>query len=276
MFDLDFVTFGGGLRRYQDAARRLGREAEESGVFAEVSVLTSRLLSHEFRRQHRPILRTSIPGYGYWVWKPHVIGEVLAARRTEFVLYADAGCTLNLRSSAARQRLGVYLDFASVHSVCSFSMPHLPENAWTKRDVRRHLGLDEKQQTSGQRVGGVILFKRDQRSREIVETWNNLSTVDSYRLLDDSPSRCGEDEGFRRHRHDQSILSCILKSMDIPALDDETYFGADWHDSGSAYPIWATRHCRPWSFGTEPSIAQRTLFHGIDAVDRSARRLIRQ
>jgi hypothetical protein len=276
VLDLDIVAFGGGLSRYRSAVRRLGREARESGVFSGVQVMTPKALDSGFRENHRKMLRSSARGYGYWIWKPHVISTALDVSRSEFLLYLDAGCTLNLGTAAARSRLSDYLDFASDHSVCSFFLPQNPEEEWTKRDLLDHLGITAEHRESGQRIATAIVFKRSRESREILEMWDHVSTLDSYRLLDDSPSRSTENERFVNHRHDQSVLSCILKSIGTPALQDETYFADDWFESGRNFPIWATRFFRRWAYGSSQPLLVRACALGIDVGEKAVRQVLRR
>lgn len=241
-FDIDFVTFGGGLPRYAAAAQRLGGQAGRSGAFANVSALTAEDIDPTFRARHASILRSDTRGFGYWIWKPFVISQALEIGRSDFLLYTDAGCTLNLDNSTAVSRLTAYLDFAAEHSVCSFVMDHQPESKWTKRDLLTLCGISSSDRESGQRVAGAILLRRCDMTRDLVGTWSRIAEMEGYRFLDDSPSHEPENEGFIEHRHDQSILSCILKSAGLPAIADETYFGKDWNDAGRDFPLWVTRN----------------------------------
>lgn len=255
-FDLDFVTFGGGRRQYTTAARRLGRQARRAGAFAHVSALTHEDIDSTFRSRHTAILHSKMPGFGYWIWKPFVISRALENGRSEFVLYVDAGCTLNLESSAAISRLADYLEFAAEHSVCSFVMEHLPESKWTKRDLLSLCGISSEDRASGQRVAGVLIFKRCDLTRDLVGAWSRIAEMDDYHYLDDSPSREPENEDFIEHRHDQSIVSCLLKSAGLPGIADETYFGNDWNEAGREFPLWATRSVR---FPAARSAASRRI-----------------
>jgi hypothetical protein len=40
-------------------------------------------------------------------------------------------------------------------------------------------------------------------------------------LIDDSPSPGGEGPGFIEHRHDQSVLSCLIERDGVKAMFDE-------------------------------------------------------
>lgn len=242
MLDLDFVTFGGGLPQYAAAARRLGRQAVRSGSFANVSALTTEDIDQTFRARHASILCSDTRGFGYWIWKPFVISQALEIGRSDFLLYADAGCTLNLGNSTAVSRLADYLDFAAEHSVCSFVMDQQPESKWTKRDLLTLCDISSSDRENGQRVAGALLLKRCAMTRDLVGAWSRIAEMERYHFLDDSPSRDPENEGFIEHRHDQSILSCILKSAGLPAIADETYFGNDWNEAGREFPLWVTRN----------------------------------
>jgi hypothetical protein len=69
----------------------------------------------------------------------------------------------------------------------------------------------------------------------------------NYTLLDDTPSIKPNDLEFKEHRHDQSLLSVLLKTTRPDAVvlpHDETWeiFNGNF-DSAEAlkYPIWAKR-----------------------------------
>jgi hypothetical protein len=263
VFDLDFVTFGGGLRKYRRAALRLGRDAVRTDAFTHVSALTHDDLDGTFRARHAAILHANTRGFGYWIWKPYVISQALESGRSEFLLYADAGCTLNLEPSTAASRLADYLEVAAEHSLCSFAMDHQPESKWTKRDLLSLCGISNADQASGQRVGGVLLLKRCDITRDLVGAWSRIAEMDGYHYLDDSPSREPENEGFIEHRHDQSILSCILKSAGLPAIADETFFGNDWNGSGRDFPLWVTRNVGSSMAGSAVSRRIRALVRSL-------------
>ncbi len=271
----DFLTFGGGLSKYRIAARRLGRQAETSGLFATVRVCGPRDLDRTFRVRHSGILRSDVRGFGFFIWKPHLIERALHDSTSEFVLYCDAGCTLNLENPRALSRLSEYKQIASEHSVCSFFMPPHAEGQWTKRDLLNYFMVEAGEESIGQRVATVVLFKRSEQALEIVHEWSRIAALDNYHYLDDSPSVVSESDDFVEHRHDQSILSCLLKSKGVPSIADETYSSPDWYEAGAAFPIWATRYFRHGTFGKPRTLPVRVIERAMNGSERRLRSIFR-
>ena len=61
-----------------------------------------------------------------------------------------------------------------------------------------------------------------------------------YHLLDDSPSIIPNDPKYNEHRHDQSIISILLRKLSpssIHNLDGEWYFPKK-EEKRKQYPFW--------------------------------------
>jgi hypothetical protein len=189
-------------------------------------------------------------GFGYWLWKPHLIERWCAEGRSEFALYLDAGCVLNLDNSESANRLLQYREIAADRGIASFQI-ELPEFAWTKVDLLEHLRVSQTDRASGQVMSGVLLLRKSKEVHELVREWNLLMRLDNFHFLDDSPSIVPEVEGFVAHRHDQSILSCLLKIRGIEPIPDETYFPGAWTSVGRAFPVWTARHPQGYRFNPD-------------------------
>ena len=140
----------------------------------------------------------------------------------------------------------------------------LPEIQWTKMDTyRKIIGENDEYLMTRQIISGIFFVKNNALMRGIVDKWKSISIENNGRYLDDSPSELPNDEIFRENRHDQSILSLIMKveseSHDFTFHEDDTYetiwnavgysgvpVGPEqakvWNTYGREYPIWATRN----------------------------------
>ncbi|CAB4736054.1 unannotated protein [freshwater metagenome] len=236
-----FVTFGGGEKRYRAAARRIARQASDTGLFCDTWAVTDLDMYNFAPRlgEHRPFIERSPHGYGYWLWKPYLLDAACNAG-FDHVVYADAGCVLNLSSRTPRSRLQDYLELATEHGITLMALQH-PERQYTKRDTWECIGLTDEQLDQPQCVGGVLTLRAD-RAPDLLREWIRWCTTDNYHLLDDSPSASPELPEFVAHRHDQTILSCIAKRSELPVIADETYFDGAWDTDGATKPIWAVRH----------------------------------
>ena len=238
-----FVSFGTGRKGWSAALCRLRKEIvrldpqaqvwlfDESNAGDDIDGLDVGL--SEFARLHPR-------GYGYWVWKPWVLLQVMKqAQPGDIVFYLDAGCTVHT-SPASKLRYEWYLGRIRTQGRLLFQQKYKELN-WTKRDVTEHFQLRKDDLESGQLLGGVQGHLVAQSSIEFVEAWLRACTMDSGRLLLDVSSKANEDERFIEHRHDQSILSCLSKTRKIELLPDETFFHPHWNRDGDGYPFWATR-----------------------------------
>ena len=117
------------------------------------------------------------------------------------------------------------------------------EKCWTKNDLLDYMNCDK---NNGQIITTAFILKKTPKNIELIKEWYESMCMKSYKLLNDDDSNTINDSCFIEHRHDQSILSCLIKTKrnDAIILDDETYEVFDGKfDSNLAkkYPIWAQR-----------------------------------
>lgn len=241
-----FVTFAAGLPNWRAAGKRLARQAEDSGWFEKVTLVTDRTLAldHEtFWRENESVLSPGVRGFGYWIWKPYLIGEALRhwSNEVDFILYADAGCEIN-SSNEATQRWTQYLEMASGdQGRFAMSIPGHPEHDWSKMDTMHVLGLTPPQQKSDQ-IQATPLFVANEANIEFCAEWLRICRAENYRFVDNSPSALANVSSFSEHRHDQAIFSGLAKKYGMSTVPDETFWAPDWESQGKGYPIWTPRN----------------------------------
>jgi hypothetical protein len=228
-----FLTFGDA--GFEHSLQRIEREADESGFFNRLRVRRPSDLGRGFWRKHGRFVAASRRGYGYWLWKPWIVVEELAACHPgEMLVYADAGCTIN---ALGRTRFDEYhrlLD-ESPMGVLGFQLP-FEERRFTKGDVFQALDAWRLKDTR-QIMATVMLWRRSPESLGLAREW--LALAERYDLISDSPSVVPNDPAFVAHRRDQSLFSLLAKLREATLIDDETFF-ANWDEAG-AFPFWATR-----------------------------------
>lgn len=215
---------------------RLKAEAQNMGIFSEIFCLSETDLDLDFRVKHESFINNNGKGYGYFIWKPQVILQKLRnIPENSFLLYADAGCSLNKEGIP---RLKNYIEKADQYDIFTFDMD-FKECQWTKMDVLARLNFtSEKELNSKHRVGTAHLWKNSSISRDILHEY--IKICEYYPNIDDSPSVLPNHPEFKGHRHDQSIFSILLKKHNFPAIPDETWWHPDWAGHIN-YPIHATR-----------------------------------
>lgn len=240
-----FLTFGAGLPNWRGAARRLGRQAHESGWFEETVVLTDsdlRARYADFSRRNDAVLNLRTRGYGYWIWKPFLMRELLRDLGGSYdgIMYLDAGCELNTTNSRARKRWTDYLGMAKERGLFAMHLPRHPEEAWSRLITMNHLKLDQPQRESPQNQAGILVVT-GQRV-DLLDAWLEMCLTDDYCYVRDGPPGELNAPTFEAHRHDQSIFSGLLKIAGIATIPDETFWAPAWTEAGRNYPIWAPRN----------------------------------
>lgn len=157
-----FLTFSGGKLRGIES--RVGSEAYSCGVFSAVLAWNESVLTEHapFWSRHGDFVTRNSRGFGYWLWKPYLIQEVLGKMHPSDVLvYADSGSTVNCGSAAARRRLDEYLAMvrASPYGLLAMQMPGSREAIWTKADVSVALGATQDQLESPQFLGTILILR---------------------------------------------------------------------------------------------------------------------
>lgn len=260
------ISFADG--RLVRSARRFERQAREIGEFDSIKVFSEHELTNDFKKAVGPLLSEATRGFGYWVWKPHIILETLhCLEEDDIVLYADVGCHF---LPGGKDRLADYFRIVceSATGILAFQaqppkvqpvwdgrwLPTFPDAQWSKGDlldffdVRERLDIIESP-TIG---AGILLVRNCETARTIIRSWLEIM-VQNPSLIDDSASKSQNHPWFIAHRHDQSVFSIIAKLNDVTFLSAFEY----WYPSvRTRKPDWA-------SLSKNPIHARRDLDFGI-------------
>lgn len=179
------------------------------------------LAGTDFYARHRDVLEQR-RGAGYWLWKPYIILEAIKASRPgDTVVYSDC---LRKPLPIVRRPLDWLIQWADSNGGMlpgSYIPVHGPNRIWTKRDCFVLMDCDSPEYYDIPQVQASFSVWRNQpASIEFLESW--LAYASDRRVLTDDPNTCGLPnlEGFREHRHDQSILTLLAKRDGIRALGD--------------------------------------------------------
>jgi len=236
-----FCTFAD--KRNLQSLKRIKRQAEQIRLFDQILAFDEGELDSEFCTKYHHVLRTEVRGFGYWVWKPQVIKQTLAAADYgDIILYTDAGCHLRVEG---KDRLIDY--FKTLAESPKFIMAcdigtKFPEKNWTKGDLFEYFAChDDPAITESSQIQSCVIFiKKTLEAEEFINDWSRVFEF-NFSLVDDSPSQKPNFEGFVEHRHDQSIFSLMCKRSGVHLIsNNEIYRPQNWSDL-DAYPIWAMR-----------------------------------
>ncbi len=178
------------------------------------------LLATDFGIANRDLLLQP-RGAGYWAWKPRIILDAMShGVPGDWILYMDVGRWPRILS----RKLDPLFEWCESHDQDFLPGTRVRDLgsslAWTKRHCAAHFGYGPAELESFQQVNASwSLWKHSERSRDFLTAWSELLT--QPHLVDDSPSPEPEWPGFIEHRHDQSVLTCLLKREGHRALFDE-------------------------------------------------------
>jgi hypothetical protein len=239
-----FLTVGAGSQDFEGAAQRLASQAEKCHLFSKVlSIDTNLLLS--LIPELSPRLKTDsgadTPGFGYYSWKSRIARFAIDGHFGTFdgIVLADAGCEFHL-SAKSHQTLGDYLVYAKGYGVAAFQIS-TPECRLTKKRIFKYFPNISPEDTSEQFQSG-ILFIDVQNGRKVIELWDSI-VWDDIRNIDNQLDL--ERDNFYAHRHDQSVLSLVLKNYGIRALRPNPpglVRGLRGSLNANAFPIWWSRN----------------------------------
>ncbi len=218
------ITAGLGGSRYADAANRLASQARATGWFdliftvdGQTDVLGSIALLEEIA----PLAKKYPKGAGLWAWKPALVLRAMQlAPLNTHIYYIDAGCEISPLGVKRFEQLDEYL---FDRSALLFHLPFL-ENEWTKPEM---LECFPAANGTTQIQATWFGLKNDAIGRNIAEFWYEYSRVNEFQFLKDPPAE--KLYPAKEHRHDQSLLSCIIKThfKNITILPWEDVF-APW------------------------------------------------
>lgn len=245
-----FISYGDS--KFKNSKNRIKREAENFGAFTSIEVNGPEDLDLEFKRKFNYVLSHS-KGGGYWIWKYFLINKKLnEIKDGEFIIYCDAGCTINL---SGKERYFEYLDLLnkSKFGVMSFPLSPLKEGAcmekfWTIKEIFNYFNVDIDSEiaNTSQLCATILIFKKNKHSIKILNEY--LKILESDQKLITDYYNGSQHSFFKDARQDQSIWSVIRKvhgSHVIPL--DETYFCVNdkpyfWGNSEALKcPFWTTR-----------------------------------
>lgn len=232
-----FITYGSGKFKY--SSKRVSKEANSLGFFDKVFVFSERDLPLNIKSS--PLFYNN-KGGGFWLWKPYVIDKVLnEIDDGDIVVYSDAGTELlnsdkwneyfyqlkNYNSIFFQYRENFDYGWNKFNSDYNES-PKL--KFWTKRSTVDHfkdLFSSENDWLEKNKIcAGLIFIKKSRESQDLIKEWLNNMLFFPYIVCDlfENEKR-NQIEGFSEHRHDQSVLSILIryyeKSKRILILDEE-------------------------------------------------------
>jgi len=180
-------------------------------------------IDEKFKQDNKHIFKYK-RGYGYWLWKPYfILQEMTKLEPNELLVYMDS------QDMVSSKFFEVFIEHMKTNHLFVFDMCHLHRH-WTKRDCFILMNCDEpKYHNSTQLEAGLIGVKNTPIAVQIITEW--LQNCQNENIVTDLPNICGEPnfDGFRDHRHDQSILTNIFLKHNISPIDKNNHELISYH-----------------------------------------------
>lgn len=210
-----FITYGDS--HFNKSKARIAAEAGRFGVFDAVRAWGPEDLSLAFVQRNYAILSAQRGG-GYWLWKPFIIAETLAAMEDgDVLMYADAGCTFLSDPTP-------YIELAGRYGMVAFRVPH-SQAQYTKGIVFKALGMDVGMWGSElQVIAGILVIQKRPFTTFLVSEWLRLCQDESLITDADTSTLAPNHKSFTDHRHDQSIWSLLVHKHGAQLVLQQRHF----------------------------------------------------
>jgi hypothetical protein len=276
---LHFITFSGGLFSTSRGANRLVQDINSTERFRSVSHIKIReLLRSESIFATEVIKKFLIDpkGFGYWSWKSLVIRKKLEEiESNDLLIYTDAGCDiadLDRFSSQIDSLASIDFDLLiTLQSRASYLTKKygVAESTWTKKSLLDQLALTEDQQVSPQYAATALIIRKNDKTLDFVREWQRLCFLGGFRLLDDRESILEEEfAGLQEHRHDQSILSCLVKVNTLMRIKVAEQATSDYSILNGLFLPSRNHSSIPVRHSSFQSVVRRRVYNRIYSIEK--------
>lgn len=157
-------------------------------------------------------------GRGYWFWKPAIINMLLEKgniRFGDYVIYMDSDLEASKVITSAIQRINASMSLNASFDIMVARMQGYCEHRWTKGDIFARFGVhwsDPHYGPTRQVQGNMFVLHITIRTRKFIQLWEDLAS--DFHLISDEPSvaKSMQSPYFDQNRHDQSLLSMLIKA----------------------------------------------------------------
>lgn len=214
---------------------RFHNQAKESNFFDNIFIYNEYNLPKDEKFEEL-LSHKLVPsrGFGYWCWKPFIILKTLENLKDgDILVYADIGCHIN---KEGEKRFYEYLDIVIEHKALCYKS-HWVEAHYTKSDLFDYFDkLKDKNITdTPMRPATICIFEKNDINLEFVNKWLQVF-YDDFSLVDDTPSKLPNLDGFIENRHDQSVFSILSKIYNA-----STVYAGEFEVNSKNFPFNALR-----------------------------------
>ena len=235
---INFITYGD--NEFFIQKRHLINLAKKSELFDKCIGYSPKDIDREFKNKFSEIL-SQPRGGGFWLWKYYIIQKSLEnMKQNDLLVYSDSGSSFN---KMGKERFLHYIDLInnSGKGNLRFRMEFI-ENEWTTKEIFNYFNLQPNSSfgTSGQFHATHMIFKKNENSLEILNSFRELLNKDPF-LITDKYNNNSQIDSFKDNRHDQSILSLLSKIYGCVEVNKDETCMANILENQENYPFISTR-----------------------------------
>ena len=222
-----FITFSNTTYMRPD---RILKEAHAFGVFNQIVHYTEYSIP-DFFNKHKLFMEQT-PGYGFWIWKPKIIMDMLSKiDYGDILVYADAGCHINKKGIS---RYYEYIDILKQdknHMIVFDTSTNYRAENYVKRDAAMIYHPDFYNKSHQYSYASPIIIKKTDITIKLIYDW--LSLCENYDFIDKSWSRWfPEINTYQGNDCDNGLFNLCLTKYNIAC-----HIGAHetniYHEDGS-------------------------------------------
>ena len=226
-----FLSFGND--RFKKSRSRIQKEAEATGLFDCTLIETEEICNEEPFKSVCEKYKTCGRGFYWYMWKPYIIFKILKCLKNgDILFYCDAGMKI-YDSPNIIEKFKNLFELVQDKNKCptgiaTFITTGPPaqrkEYMYNMVHVFDHfsVGNDESITHTQQVQAGVHTILKCDKSIKIIEEWFELTKTNPEFFIGDKRfckfDKTVQFEGFRDHRHDQSVWSILCKLNNVNIL----------------------------------------------------------
>jgi hypothetical protein len=195
-------------------SNRIATQAIELNIFNKIFQYTEKDIP-EFIHKHKNFISSHPDGYGYFIWKPKVILDILNKLEDDDILiYCDAGIYLNKNGI---NRLNEYLAKLNDFDIITFSCnDNYKAKQFVKMDaiMEYYSNFNEECSDTNAVYAGILIIKKCTKTLNLITDWLNL--CENYNFLNTSLSiHYNEAPYFAGNDKDNGLFNLCLSKHKI-------------------------------------------------------------
>jgi hypothetical protein len=211
---LFFIVYNDGSHTEQ--ILKLLESVKKYGKEFEIIVFNRSDIDNDFLIKYHSIL--SLPrGGGYWLWKPYLINKVLKLiNENDIIFYLDS------QYYFTENFTNLYQEYMQNNDILIWKnkpndLIYYMKN-WCKMDVIQKYKIYDKvfKENIEDCWAGAIIIRKTNNTQKYMKEWLEMCCI--FEDITDYPSIEKNDQQYREHRHDQSLLSIVINKYNIKTL----------------------------------------------------------